>query len=199
MTTSIASSGEESGRDATHDRWQYQRRTQFEFIRRHLAGQPGAVLDLGCGPGYITDYLRSLGVNATGIDMVPEFVAHAQAAYPSGSCQLGSFENLSAADHSIAGILAWGSLIHLPSQELDRVLAEFRRVMAPAGTLVLAIFVGDEVAAFEHKVVTAYRWPADELSQPLAQAGFTEVERLQRPTEGTCRPHAAIAAIATEG
>ena len=71
--------------------------------------------------------------------------------------------------------------------------------MAPAGTLVLAIFVGDEVAAFEHKVVTAYRWPADELSQPLAQAGFTEVERLQRPTEGTCRPHAAIAAIATEG
>jgi SAM-dependent methyltransferase len=80
------------------------------FIGRHLAGQPGRVLDLGCGPGHITDYLRSLGVDATGIDMVPEFIAHAQAAHPSGSYQLGSFEDLAAARHSIAGILAWGSL-----------------------------------------------------------------------------------------
>ena len=142
------------------------------FIGRHLAGRPGTVLDLGCGPGHITDYLRSLGVNATGIDMVPEFIAHAQSAHPSGSYQLGSFENLAAADHSTAGILAWGSLIHLPPHDLDGVLAEFRRVMAPAGTLVFAIFVGDEVAAFDHKVVTAYRWPVDELSEQLTRAGF---------------------------
>jgi hypothetical protein len=45
--------------------------------------------------------------------------------------------------------------------------------------------------------VTAYRWPVDELSAQLARAGFTEVERLQRPGEGSHRPHAAIAAIAT--
>jgi len=169
------------------------------FIGRHLAARPGTVLDLGCGPGHITDYLRSLGVDATGIDVVPEFIAHAQAAHPSGRYQLGSFERLAAADHSIAGILAWGSLIHLPPHDLDGVLAEFRRVMAPAGTLVLAIFVGDQVAAFDHKVVTAYRWPVDEFSERLARAGFTEVERLQRPGEGTHRPHAAIAARATEG
>ena len=41
------------------------------FIRRHLAGRPGPVLDLGCGPGHITGYLCSLGIDATGIDMVP--------------------------------------------------------------------------------------------------------------------------------
>ena len=169
------------------------------FIGRHLAGRPGTVLDLGCGPGHITDYLRSLGADATGIDMVPEFIAHAQATHPSGSYQLGSMETLAAADHSIAGILAWGSLIHLTPSDLDGVLAEFRRVMAPAATLVVAIFVGDEVAAFDHKVVTAYRWPVDEFSERLAQAGFTEVERLSRPSEGPFRPHAAIAAVATGG
>lgn len=105
-------------------------------------------------------------------------------------------DDLAVADHSIAGILAWGSLIHLPPQDLDGVLAEFRRVMAPAGTLVRAVFVGDEVAAFDQKVVTAYRWPVDEFSERLTRAGFTEVERLQRPSEGTNRPHAAIAASA---
>ena len=168
------------------------------FIGRHLVGQPGTVLDLGCGPGHITGYLRSLGVDATGIDMVPEFIAHAQAAHPSGRYQLGSIENLDVANHSIAGILAWYSLIHLPPQNLDGVLAEFRRAVAPAGMVVLGLFNGDEVAAFDHKVVTAYRWPVDELSERLTRAGFTEIERLKRPSEGTHRPHAAIAAIATQ-
>ncbi|MFG1890572.1 class I SAM-dependent methyltransferase [Micromonospora sp. NPDC049051] len=168
------------------------------FIGRHLAARPGPVLDLGCGPGHLTDHLRSLGVDATGIELVPEFIAHAQAAHPGGRYRLGSMTDLGVADHSIAGILAWYSTIHLPPQDLDGVLAGFRRAMAPGGTLVLGIFDGAEVAAFDHKVVTAYRWPVDEFSARLARAGFAEVERLRRPGEGTLRPHAAIAAVATE-
>ena len=74
------------------------------FIGRHPGDQSGTVLDIGCGPGHITGYLRSLGVDATGIDMVPEFIAHARAAHPSGRYQLGSMENLDVANHSIAGI-----------------------------------------------------------------------------------------------
>ncbi|MFI6760024.1 class I SAM-dependent methyltransferase [Micromonospora sp. NPDC050417] len=169
------------------------------FIGRHLAIRSGAVLDLGCGPGHLTGYLRSLGADARGIDMVPEFIAHARAAHPSVEFQLGSMENLDVADHSVAGILAWYSLIHQPPQNLDGVLTTFRRAMAPSGTLVLGLFDGDEVAAFDHKVITAYRWPMDEISKRLTRAGFTEVERLRRPREGDQRPHAAIAAIAVDG
>jgi trans-aconitate methyltransferase len=161
------------------------------FIERHLVGQPGAVLDLGCGPGHITSYLRALGADATGIDMVPVFIDHARAAHPDGRYELGSIEYLGPAGHSVTGILAWYSLIHLPPQDLHGVLTGFRRAMAPAGTLVLGFFDGDEVAAFDHKVVTAYRWPAGEMSERLARAGFTEIERLQRPADGH---HRAIAA-----
>jgi ubiquinone/menaquinone biosynthesis C-methylase UbiE len=164
------------------------------FIGRHLASQPGKVLDLGCGPGHITDHLRSLGADAMGIDMVPEFIAHAKAAHPNGQYHLGSMRSLDVEDGSIAGILAWYSLIHLPPQDLADVLAEFRRVMTPAGTLVVGFFDGDEVSAFDHKVVTAYRWPVDEFSERLTRAGFTEVERRRRPGDGTHRPLAVIAA-----
>ena len=165
------------------------------LIDRHLSGRPGHVLDLGCGPGHLTDYLRSLGVDATGIDLVPEFIAHAKATHPTGRYQLGSMSSLDVEDRSVAGILAWYSLIHLPPAALDGVLAELRRVMTPAGTLVVGFFEGDEVAAFDHKVVTAYRWPADEFSARLARAGFAEVERQHRPGTDTQRPHAAIAAV----
>ncbi len=163
-------------------------------IRRHLSIRPCNVLDVGCGPGHITGYLRSLGVDATGIDMVPEFITHAKAAHPTGKYQLGSMKSLDVENDSIAGILAWYSLIHLPPQDLDGVLGGFRRVMTAAGTLVVGFFDGDEVTTFDHKVVTAYRWPVDELSEPLTRAGFTEIERWRRPGDGTHRPHAAIAA-----
>ena len=171
----------------------------LDFIGRHLSGRPGTVLDVGCGPGHITGYLRSLGVDATGIDMVAEFIAHARAAHPHGTYHLGSMEHLEVADGSVAGILAWYSLIHLPPPELDGMLAEFRRAIAPGGRLVVGFFDGDEVAAFDHKVVTAYRWPVDELTERLARAGFTKVEHQRRPADGTHRPLAAIAAIAAEG
>ena len=167
------------------------------LIEGHLAGRAGPVLDLGCGPGHLTDHLRTRGVDATGIDMVPEFIAHARATHPAGTYRLGSLDDLAVPDHSVAGILAWYSLIHLPPADLDRVLAEFRRAMVPGGPLVVGIFVGDEVGAFDHKVATAYRWPVDEFSARLRRAGFAEVERLLRLDDAAHRPHAAVAAVAS--
>lgn len=167
------------------------------IIERHLSITRGRVLDLGCGPGHLTAHLRTLGVDAAGIDVVPEFVEHARATHPDGDYRLGSLAELDAEDHSIAGILAWYSLIHLPPPELDGVLAEFRRVLEPGGTLVAGFFAWDEAGPFDHKVTTAYRWPVDEFAARLARAGFSEVERRQRDDETTHRPLAAIAAVAT--
>ncbi|MET0420054.1 MAG: class I SAM-dependent methyltransferase [Actinoplanes sp.] len=165
------------------------------FIGRHLTGRPGPVLDLGCGPGHITAWLRAAGADATGVDMVAEFIAHARAAHPDGDYRLANA--LDIADHDVAGILAWFSLIHLPPPEMDGVLAGFRRAMAPHGRLVIGFFDGGEIEAFDHKVVTAYRWPVDAFAERLARAGFTEVERHRRPDEGPHRPIAALAARVT--
>ncbi|MGX6603217.1 class I SAM-dependent methyltransferase [Micromonosporaceae bacterium Da 78-11] len=167
----------------------------LDLLARHLAIRPGQVLDVGCGPGQLTGYLRSLGVDATGIDLVPEFITHARAAHPTGEFRLGSMASLDVEDGSVAGVLAWYSLIHLPPADLDGVLAEFRRVLTPGGPLVIGFFDGDEVATFDHKVVTAWRRPVDEFAERLARAGFTEVERRRRPGDGTQRPHAAIVTI----
>ena len=166
------------------------------FVRRHLTGLPGPVLDLDCGPGHWTAYLHSMGVDATGIDMVPKFIAHARTAHPGPTFRLGSMTELDAPEHSVSGILAWYSTIHLPPLELERVLAQFRRLLTSSGMLVVGFFDSDdEVAEFDHKVITAYRWPVDVFAGHLAHAGFTEVERLrQRFPERPDRAYAAIAA-----
>ena len=99
---------------------------------------------MGCGPGHLAAHLCSLGVDATGIDLVPEFVHHATAAFPRGRYELGSMARLPVPDGAVAGVLAWYSLIHLSPDDLDNVLAELRRVMITGGPLVAGFFDGDE-------------------------------------------------------
>ena len=169
------------------------------MVRRHLTGLPGPVLDLGCGPGHWTAYLHALDVDVTGVDIVPEFIAHARATHPGPEFRLGSMTALDVPEHSVAGILAWYSTIHLSPLEVDRVLAEFRRLLATSGMLVVGFFDSDDdVARFDHKVITAYRWPVDVFTQHLTRAGFTEVQRLQTQfPERPDRRYAAIAARAS--
>jgi SAM-dependent methyltransferase len=165
------------------------------FIHRHLGALTGSVLDLGCGPGHLTAYLHSIGVDVTGIDLVPAFVSHAQATHRGAHFWVGSMTTLDLPDRSVAGLLAWYSLIHLAPAELDDALAGFHRILAPGGVIVAGLVDGDDdVAEFDHQVFTAYRWPADEVTRRLARAGFVATDRLQRTAQDGQRPHLAVAA-----
>lgn len=164
------------------------------FLERNLGHCDGSVLDAGCGPGHLTAYLTGLGLTARGVDLVPDFIDHARANWPTVDFAVGSVRMLGIPERSLGGILAWYSLIHREPVELTEILAEFRRTMSPGGTLVVGFFDGRDVEPFDHKVTTAYRWPVDEMARMLTSAGFVEVDRLRRAgTDGT-RPHAALAA-----
>ncbi len=171
----------------------------LDLINRHLSIQSGTVLDVGCGPGHLTELLRALGVNAMGIDIVPEFINHARSTFPEGRYELGSMQQLPTSNGSIAGILAWYSLIHFAPMDIDSVLTELRRVMTAGGALVIGFFNGENLVEFQHAVAKAYYWPIDDLSDRLQRAGFTEIERQVRPgvDEPGRRPEAAIVAIAS--
>jgi hypothetical protein len=131
--------------------------------------------------------------------MVPEFISYARATHPGSRFRLGSMTEPDVAERSAAGILSWYSTIHMPPPELERTLAVFRQLLVPSGLLVVGFFDSDSgVAEFDHKVTTAYRWPVDAFAERLADAGFTEVERLQRQVvERPDRRFAAIAARAS--
>ncbi|WP_342802158.1 class I SAM-dependent methyltransferase [Nocardia sp. No.11] len=165
-----------------------------DLVLRRLADVPGPILDLGCGPGHFTQLLHAAGVTVTGVDLVPEFIAHARSRYPDVAFRVGSLRAIDVPTASVGGILAWFSLIHFTPAELPAVLAEFARVLRPGGRLVLGFFdSAEQVEMFPHKVTAAYRWPVDELAEVLRAAGFTELERRQRPAEGDIRPVAALA------
>jgi SAM-dependent methyltransferase len=133
-----------------------------DWIRGELATKPldravltafaelvtGPVADIGCGTGRVTAFLHDLGVPAFGIDLSPRMVAAARRDYPDLRFTEGSMTELSIADSSLGGVVAWYSTIHVPDGDLPAVLAEFHRVLAPGGYLQLAFQAGDGI---EHR------------------------------------------------
>ncbi|MFD4481251.1 class I SAM-dependent DNA methyltransferase [Streptomyces sp. NPDC058471] len=147
----------------------------------------GPVAELGCGPGRTTAYLRDLGLDVFGIDLSPAMIELARQNHPDLRFELGSMDALDLADGKLNGIVSWYSLIHTPPQDLPPYFTEFRRVIAPGGHILLGFFEADggPVTPFDHKVVTAYRWPVDGLAELAREAGFVEVGRMLRePHEG---------------
>lgn len=165
----------------------------LRFLERNFGRCGGTILDAGCGPGHLTGYLTDLGLNATGIDLVPAFIETARANWPEVEFNVGSMCPLDLPGASLGGILAWYSLIHCEPGTVGDILHTFRTALSDNGTLVIGFFEGEDVESFEHKVTTAYRWPVEEMSETLSAAGFVEVDRLRRPGTDHVRPHAALA------
>lgn len=67
----------------------------------------GPVLDVGCGPGTITAYLRERGVDASGVDLSPRMIEHARRLHPECDFSVGSATELSLESESLGGVLGW--------------------------------------------------------------------------------------------
>ncbi|MGQ4599709.1 methyltransferase domain-containing protein [Nocardia sp. R6R-6] len=151
------------------------------------AGDSGLVAELGCGPGHVTTHLAGLGLDVFGLDLSPVMIDLARATYPQLRFEVGSMDALDLADGALRGIVSWYSVIHTPPHEIPAYFAEFRRVLASGGHLLLAFFEseGEPVTMFDHKVTAAYRWPIDDFARLAGEAGFIEVGRMLRePQEG---------------
>ncbi|MFI6325704.1 class I SAM-dependent DNA methyltransferase [Nonomuraea sp. NPDC050556] len=156
----------------------------------------GPVADVGCGPGYATAFLRDLGVDAFGMDLSPGMVELARAAYPDLRFEPGSMEAVDVEDGALAGVLARYSIIHTPPEEVPAAFAEFARVLAPGGHLLISFQAHDDgdVEAFDHTVTLAYRWSPDRVAALLREVGLAEVARLviaadQDPKRGFPQAH----------
>jgi SAM-dependent methyltransferase len=155
------------------------------FAEQVSAAGLGPAADVGCGPGRITGYLHELGVDVSGIDLSPGMIEVARREYPGLRFTVGSMLELDLPDGALGGLVAWYSIIHVPPQRHPEVFAEFHRVLAPGGVLLLAFQVGAELrhvtSGYGHEVdLDAYRLPPERIEELLAGAGFGVRARLLR-------------------
>ena len=167
----------------------------------HAADDGGGrpVADLGCGPGYLTAHLSSLGLAAFGVDLSRAMIDLARTAHPELRFEVGSMDalgSLGIADGSLGGVLSRYSIIHLPPDQLPAVIAEFARVLAPGGYLLLSFgeAEADENGTapanhtfYDHSVTGAHCWRPDYISTLLLDAGLVERHRMLTRPEPTAK------------
>jgi SAM-dependent methyltransferase len=161
------------------------------YTRELLAGLPhvraalrlfaeevrGPVLDVGCGPGVVTAYLRDLGVDVSGIDLSPGMVELARRENPGLRFEVGSMTE--PLDASVGGLIAWWSLIHVPDELVPVVFRHFHQALLPDGLLLLGFHVGDRTnlktqgyGGHPMRVHVHLRRP-ERVAEWLRAAGFT--------------------------
>jgi len=94
-----------------------------------LAGMP--VLDVACGPGYVSAAVKKLGANPTGIDFSKKMVEIATKMFPGITFREGDAQELPVRDASYDRVLMNFGLLHLSQPE--RACAEAFRVLRSGG------------------------------------------------------------------
>lgn len=112
---------------------------RYAFARGYAAGK--RVLDAACGEGYGSALLARAASQVVGVDIDPATLAHASRQYVALTglaFQQASVTALPFADASFDLIVSFETIEHLEEKDQPRMLAEFARLLAPRGLLILS-------------------------------------------------------------
>ncbi len=132
----LAFTGERFTPECVREIW-YEHWHRYAFAAVMARGR--RVLDAACGEGYGSALLARYADSVVGVDVDADTVEHARTRYqgPAGlQFQCASVTSLPLADASIDLIVSFETIEHLSDQE--RMLDEFRRVLAPDGILLIS-------------------------------------------------------------
>ena len=159
----------------------------FDLVAKLAGDRP--VLDVGCGPGRTTGLLAERGLQVIGVDLSPGMIELSRRDHPGLDFRVGSMTALDLADDAFGGVVSWWSIIHLPREVVPQAFAEFHRVLAAGGVLLLGFHVGTEVT---HKTsgygghpmnVHVHRWLPEQLTEIAVAAGFTPYVEVEIPSD----------------
>lgn len=145
----------------------------------------GWVFDVGCGPGHVACWLHEQGLPVAGFDIAPGMVSIAHRLNPFVPFLAGDMLFTGLSSGSLAGITAFYCLIHVPRNRMAATLAEFRRVLAPGGWLLLSFHLGSETLHLDEWMgqpvnLDFYFFSRDEMESRLTKAGLIPKEMIER-------------------
>lgn len=144
---------------------------------RFEANRGRKVLDLGCGPGWITRRYAQAGARVTAVDLTSQALALARQWLDSeglnADLRQADAESLPFADHTFDWVSCDGVLHHTPGTE--KGLAEIYRVLAPGGGACISVY-------YENILLRPWVFPLTRFLVRLAGVRLHGVGRLPADT-----------------
>ena len=145
-----------------------------EKVTQWVSGEK--VLDIGCGFGQLVEYLRIKGYDATGIDMLPEFIKVGKRRFPNAHLLSMEFDDLVSTGNLFDTVILKDTLHHIwDESDVSRFLQQVKEVccqriliLDPNPTLLLRL------ARWIIKHKDPFCSP-EEAKKSLSEAGFVLV------------------------
>jgi 2-polyprenyl-3-methyl-5-hydroxy-6-metoxy-1,4-benzoquinol methylase len=109
--------------------------TDNAMVDAVLARQPGSVLDLGCGEGWLVRALNARGIHAIGVDAVPALIEQAHEA--GGEFHVVSYEDITAGRTSLKADALVCNFALLGKESVEDLLAALPALLEDGGRLIV--------------------------------------------------------------
>ena len=103
-----------------------------------LSGKPRMLLDVACGPGYVTGLAKEHGWCPIGVDFSEAMVAEAEHNHPDTRFVLGDAEELPFSDEEFLAVVMNFGILHLAQP--DKAIAEAYRVLGRGGRFAFTVW-----------------------------------------------------------
>jgi len=163
-----------------------------DHIDRFISFLPknGKVLDVGCGPGADSEYLKRKGFDVEGIDLSSKMIKLAKNRVKSIKFQVMDMRSLRYPDRYFDGLLAAFSLIHIPKKDTLKAIKELKRVLKLNGIIYLGLQGGKGEKILEEPLNPKYKiflhlFAMREIAGLLRKNGFKILFTAKREPKNT--------------
>jgi SAM-dependent methyltransferase len=154
--------------------WFRRHQVVYERLAPRCAGRD--VLEAGCGEGYGADLIAAVARRVVAVDYDETAVAHVRARYPGVQVMQANLAELPLPDASVDAVVNFQVIEHLWDQ--PQFVRECARVLRPAGVLMVSTPNRITFSPGRDTPINPFHTRelnADELTQLLLDAGFSEV------------------------
>ncbi len=99
----------------------------------------GRVLDVGCGSGMKSRYLKDHDLNVTGMDFSEGLLAIAKRDVPGANFRLLDVRQIELLSEKFDGVFLQAVLLHFPEAEIIPILKKVTRLLNPGGYIYVAV------------------------------------------------------------
>lgn len=159
---------------------------RLDFAAQANAGQPGRILDVGCGFGLFIGAMRERGWDVYGMDFAEDCIAHARNELGFTNVSTGFLTDETFAPQFFDAVTLWSVAAHL--EDPITLFKTIARILKPGGVLVIYTI---DAESLTHKVQLAdwggYHknhlifFTRDHLRETLAKAGLTMTKWIGDP------------------
>ncbi|MFC1746388.1 class I SAM-dependent methyltransferase [Candidatus Riflebacteria bacterium] len=168
---------------AEHEKKPKDREILYRFSQE--LGDRMPVWDLGCGPGNTTKYLKSLGIEISGLDLSGKMLQQARAIHPGIHFQKGNILDLEFENDAIGAVVAFYAIVHFTEEQVKIAFREVFRVLQSGGIFLLTYHIGEGTIHLEQflgrKVDMDFMFFTTAfICSCLKHSGFEKIETIER-------------------